>query len=568
MCLLLGLKAFEARIALRSDDRDVSYDELATLAGQLAARLSGHRSLVFLEVGQDIQSVVAYLGCVQAGHVVHLFSDYTDEQLQTLIELYDPNYVIRHGDLSGDVWIARHHRTPALHPDLCLLLSTSGSTGAPKFVKLSRRNLESNAASIVDYLGIGPDDSVLLNLKLNYAYGLSILNSHLLTGARIVLSDTSVTDDAFWHMLKAQKITSFPGVPYSFEIMARGDRLRDLPDLRYVTQAGGKLDAKLVKHFADLGNRQGWRFYVMYGQTEAAPRISYLPPEHAVKHAGCIGMAIPGGHLWLRDEDGQPVTRPDVPGELMYEGPNVMMGYAERLSDLAYDETPSYLATGDVACFNDAGLFYIVGRLKRFVKPFGIRISLDDIQRDAEAFAPGALVVGNDQRIVIAVDNAPGHVALLQNLPDMARSYGLPKNMLGVYLIDAVPRLANGKTDYQALNRLVVETPRATTAAQRLSLRDRAGIVFSSAFVKQFEREMLGLLGFKQSGDVSFRTLYAELFGKTVSEADSFRSLAGDSLSYVQVSLALEERIGFLPPDWQTATITDLQNRYGDAETL
>jgi acyl-CoA synthetase (AMP-forming)/AMP-acid ligase II/acyl carrier protein len=568
MSLLLGLKAFEARIALRADDRDVSYDELADLAGQFAARLSEHRSLVFLEVEQDIESVAAYLGCVQAGHVVHLFSDYTDERLQALIEPYDPNYVIRHGDLFGEMLIARHHRPPALHPDLCLLLSTSGSTGAPKFVKLSHSNLESNAASIADYLGIGPADSVLLNLKLNYAYGLSILNSHLLAGARIVLSDASVTDDTFWQVLKAQKITSFPGVPYSFEIIARGDRLRDLPDLRYVTQAGGRLDAKLVKHFADLGVRQGWQFFVMYGQTEAAPRISYLPPEQAVKHAGCIGMAIPGGRLWLRDEAGQPVTRPDVPGELMYEGPNVMMGYAEQLSDLAHDETPSYLATGDVACFNEAGLFYIVGRLKRFVKPFGKRISLDDIQTDAEAFAPGAIVVGNDQRIIMVVDNPASYAALMQGLPDMARGYGLPESLLSVQQVQAIPRLANGKTDYQALNQFVLEKRRAMGAAQQLSLRDRASIVFSSAFLKQLEHEVLGLLGFKPSGDVSFRTLYAELFGKQVGEADSFRSLAGDSLSYVQVSLALEERIGFLPPDWETATITDLQNRYGDAETV
>ena len=568
MAFLSDLGSFKDRIALHVDGQDLTYGRLAGLVQAFAARISGQRRLVFLEVRQDVTSVAAYLGCTQAGHVVHLFSDYADNRLRALVERYDPNYVIRHDDLAGEDLTARHHRSLELYPDLCLLLSTSGSTGAPKFVKLSHRNLESNAASIADYLGIGPDDSVLLNLRLNYAYGLSILNSHLLAGARTVLSDASVTDDAFWNVLKAHKITSFPGVPYSFEVIARGARLRDLPDLRYVTQAGGRLDAKLVKHFADLGVRQGWQFFVMYGQTEAAPRISYLPPEQAVVHAGCIGMAIPGGRLWLRDEAGQPVTRPDVPGELMYEGPNVMMGYAERLSDLAHDETPPYLATGDVACFNEAGLFYIVGRLKRFVKPFGMRISLDDVQRDAEAFAPGAVVVGNDERIVIVVDNAVGYAALLRGLPGMARSYGLPENMLRVHQVEAVPRLPNGKTDYQALNGLVLEAPRATGAIKRLSLRDRAAIIFSMAFVKQFEREMLGLLGFKQSGDVSFHTLYAELFGKTVSEADSFRSLAGDSLSYVQVSLALEERIGFLPPDWQTATVADLQNRYGDAETL
>lgn len=568
MAFLSDLGSFKDRIALHVDGQDLTYGRLAGMAQAFAARISGPRRLVFLEVGQDVTSVTAYLGCVHAGHVVHLFSDYADERLQALVDRYDPNYVIRHGNLGGEDLTARHHRSLDLHPDLCLLLSTSGSTGAPKFVKLSRRNLESNAASITDYLGIGADDSVLLNLKLNYAYGLSILNSHLLAGARIVLSDASVTDDVFWDILKTQKITSFPGVPYSFEIIARGDRLRDLPDLRYVTQAGGRLDPKLVKHFADLGARQGWQFFVMYGQTEAAPRISYLPPEQAVAHAGCIGMAIPGGRLWLRDDAGQPVTRPDVPGELMYEGPNVMMGYAERLSDLAHDETPSYLATGDVACFNEAGLFYIVGRLKRFVKPFGMRISLDDVQRDAEVLAPGAVVVGNDQRILCAVDNEAGYAALMQGLSDMARGYGLPESLLGVRKIGAIPRLANGKTDYQALNQLVVETPRATGAAQRLSLRDRAGIVFSMAFVKQFEHEVLGLLGVRQANDASFRTLYVELFGKQVGEADSFRSLAGDSLSYVQVSLALEERIGFLPPDWEIATVADLQNRYGDAEAL
>ncbi|CAL4867855.1 hypothetical protein MMA231_02127 [Asticcacaulis sp. MM231] len=150
----------------------------------------------------------------------------------------------------------------------------------------------------------------------------------------------------------------------------------------------------------------------------------------------------------------------------------------------------------------------------------------------------------------------------------MARSYHLPETLLRVYQVETVPRLANGKTDYQALNALVLETTGTKGLARSLSLGDAVSLVFSIAFVKRFGSEMLALLGFKRTDDMSFRTLYAELFGKAVSEADSFRSLAGDSLSYVQVSLALEERIGFLPADWQTATITDLQNRYGHAETV
>ncbi len=564
---VFDLPLYGERTALRDGDETWSYAQLAASVADFQARLSDGRLLVFLEVRNNAASVIAYLACITAGHVVHLYSDYDPVQLDLLTGLYNPHHVIRSCNLdAGDIQ-PRHGEVLNLHPDLCLLLSTSGSTGAAKFVRLSRGNLTTNADSICTYLGIGPTDSVLLNLKLNYSYGLSVLNTHMRAGGCVVLTEASVADDAFWNILEREKVTSFPGVPYSFEMIERSGRLKDVAGLRYVTQAGGRLDPRLVRHFADEGRRHGWKFFVMYGQTEAAPRISYLPPDQMDTHANCIGIPIPGGRLWLRDDSGAPVSAANTPGELIYEGANVMMGYAEGLSDLALESGPAILATGDVACRNAEGLYYIVGRLKRFVKPFGVRISLDDIESEGRTTAPGTIATGNDKRIVLVSDVAEEIEVLTARLDELRHKYCLPPGILSVRRVAAIPRLLNGKIDYPSLKRDLLPEETVSRSTGPIGIGGGLKRLFSVAFVGRFFMEFAGLMGFGATSVGSFRDVFAELMGRLVNEADSFRSLAGDSLSYVQISLAIEERLGFLPDNWEALTIKSLQERY-DAKAV
>jgi acyl-CoA synthetase (AMP-forming)/AMP-acid ligase II len=413
--------------ALIQDGESISYRTLAAEVEAFRAQLGPERSLVFLSVRNDIASVARYLACLQGNHPVHLFSDDSPERLETLTKLYNPHYIIR----SEDDTVAPRHRQPLdIHHDVSVLLSTSGSTGTAKLVKLSKRNLQANAEAIAAYLELTKQDRALLNLKFSYSYGLSVLHTHLLRGASLVLTEASVTEPEFWHTLRTQEVTSFAGVPYSFELLERDRRIKDLKSLRYITQAGGKLSPQLVTRFAELGAQQGWKFFVMYGQTEAAPRISYLPPDMAITYPNCIGLPVQGGKLWLRAANGEEITTRDTAGELIYEGPNIMMGYAESLVDLGIDEKLGELPTGDIACRNEAGLFFIVGRTKRFVKPFGIRVNLDDVQQRAAEVGSSVAVTGDDSHIMFITDNTADAAALKPAIAEFAADLNLPVSVM------------------------------------------------------------------------------------------------------------------------------------------
>jgi acyl-CoA synthetase (AMP-forming)/AMP-acid ligase II len=428
----------------------MSYAALHRAAADFACKLGDVRRLVFLEASNRIETVTAYLGCLMGGHPVHPFSGLETGKVGTLIDTYRPNAVVRFAG-AGPVVEWLHREAVALHPELCLLLSTSGTTGSTKFVKLTRRNICSNATAIAGYLGLGPSERAMTALKFHYSYGLSVVNSHLECGGSLLMSESSVTLPDFWQAFRDGGATSFAGVPFSFEALARMNfDFSSLPDLRYATQAGGRLSPALVRRFAQEFAALGKRFFVMYGQTEAAPRIAYLPPNRAADHPGCIGIAIPGGEISLVDGEGGTVAVADSPGELIYRGPNVMMGYAENAADLASDESPPLLRTGDIACRNAEGLYYIVGRSARFVKMFGARVNLDEVEADVRARDQETAVTGDDSRIVIAVRRT-GALDRAAVFAALAGRYHLPTNVFAVAVFDVIPRLLNGKTDYRAI---------------------------------------------------------------------------------------------------------------------
>lgn len=442
------LERFSSNVALIDAGEQVRYARLAHEAKRFAERFGPDRSLVFLEARNSLPSIAAYLGCLMGKHPVHLFGEQDADRLEHLLGTYRPAHVLRWRNGSEDLTsfgdTARH-----LHPELRVLLSTSGSTGSPKFVKLSAANIQSNASSIAEYLQLGPTERAMTGLKFNYSYGMSVVNSHLASGATLVLTEQSATERGFWDLFAQTGATSFAGVPHTFEVLQRVTfPWAETPGLRYVTQAGGRLAPDLVTRFAALGRKHGWRFYVMYGQTEAAPRISYLPPELAAQFPQSIGIPIPGGALEVLDENGDLIKTADQPGELTYRGPNVMMGYALSAPDLARDETPERLRTGDLACRNEQGLFYIVGRMARFVKPFGIRVNLDEMQQQLGERAPGAVCAGTDERIVAAIPRSEGGFEPDEIVAKLADRYQLPPFIFSVVAIDEIPLLDNGKIDY------------------------------------------------------------------------------------------------------------------------
>jgi acyl-CoA synthetase (AMP-forming)/AMP-acid ligase II len=548
-------------VAIVNGDTETSYASLLVSALRYRDMLGEQRRLIFLETSNSVDAIAAYLGCMMGGHVVHLYAGSEMLAARQRAASLRPNVRIAPTDGVYRLdWIGdEQHR---LHPDLRVLLATSGSTSAAKFVKLSERNLLSNAEAIADYLNLGPAERAATTLDFAHAFGLSVVNAHLFSGGSLMLTDKSVIKSEFWDEFRRHGATNFSGVPFSFEMLKSNDAWASNPAITHVAQAGGRLAPDLVRHYAKLGEANGWRFHVMYGQTEASPRMAHLPPELAVAYPDCIGVAIPGGTIQILDEDGAPVTKANVPGELCYSGPNVMMGYVTAPEDLATDETPARLGTGDIAQRNEHGLYRIVGRASRFVKPFGIRVGLDDAQAVARVTAPSAICVGDDQRIVVAVLEQEAGAPVDDAIAAIAERFALPRFIFQSLILEAMPLLSSGKIDYRTLLESAAPVP-----ASRQPDTGFPGLI--KTFARRFAFEFTGIVGLRREEWESVEAIYETFVGvKPSSSEQSFRDLAGDSLSYVSTQLALEDYLGPLPDDWESKSIRELQTNRHDHHVL
>jgi len=352
------------------------------------------------------------------------------------------------------VWSRHAAGAAEPHPDLGLLLATSGSTGDPKLVRLSRRAVLANAEAIAQSLDLTGEAVAPTTLPLFYTYGLSVLHSHLVRGATVVLTAEPLVQRPFWEVARRHRITSLAAVPYQYEMLRR---LRfdpaAYPGLRTLTQAGGRLRPELVGDFAARMAAVGGALWVMYGQTEATARIAVLPPEHLADRPGSVGRPVPGGALSVRRDDGTETTAPGVTGEVVYRGPNVMMGYAETAADLARpDELGGVLHTGDVGHLDADGFLYLTGRRKRMGKIFGVRVNLDDIERTAARYGPVAAVAGDDRvRVFVEGADASATRSIRTELAHWLDTHSSGLEVLG---LPRLPLLPTGKIDYRELERL------------------------------------------------------------------------------------------------------------------
>ncbi|MEV0962623.1 AMP-binding protein [Streptomyces sp. NPDC049910] len=587
------------RTALITADGETSYRELAARVADTALRLGTERRLVLLPGANTAEALVVHLAALAAGHPVLLVPGDHPEATESLIAAYDPDVVVRPAPGRWELEERRAVSAHDLHPDLALLLSTSGSTGSPKLVRLSHGNLQANAESIAAYLGIRDTDRAATTLPLHYCYGLSVVHSHLLRGAGLVLTGLSVADPCFWDLFRRARGTSLAGVPYTFDLLDRvGFADMDLPHLRYVTQAGGRLAPERVAHYAALGARHGWDLFVMYGQTEATARMAYLPPDLAAAHPAAIGVPIPGGSFRIAPAEDHPGAGT---GELVYSGPNVMLGYAHGPEDLGLGRTVDELRTGDLARRTPEGLYEIVGRRSRFVKLLGLRIDPERVEAMLAGHGITALCTGDDEALAVAAiapggpggrggrgdrggpgdsrgsgrdfsepggsggtgesgdtsefgsSGAPGDCGDWSDWGDsggpgcsgaaderrirrlIADECDLPVRAIRVRFVDELPRLATGKADYPAVLALTRPDRGATPSAPS---------------------------GGDTAADLC--ALYTQILDRPdVTQDSTFVGLGGDSLTYVEMSIHLEERLGRLPADWHTTPIRELAGRPG-----
>lgn len=458
----------------------------AVLAG---AHAGGHvraNDPVFLLVRNDITSIVALFALRAAGHAVILVDAALDASLvRALHAAYKPAFFVSSDEslpncaISLTISTAQRkitlhlsaltdqHTLSDVHPDMAYGLTTSGSTGSPKLVRLTEQAIVANARSIAAALDISADDRAITCLPLHYAYGLSLLTSHLAAGASLVVTDRGFMDGPFWTMVKTHGVTSLAGVPYMYEMLERLDPARAVPaNVRVMTQAGGRLRDESVARLHTFMASRGGRFHVMYGQTEATARIAVMPHEWLPARLGSAGRAIPGGAIEIHDldtagdgdnaNDGHTarVLAAGEEGEVCYRGPNVMLGYATTRDDLTRgDELGGLLRTGDIGRLDAEGCLTITGRLKRIGKLFGVRVDLDAIERQLSAEAPAAVLEGDNQLVVfttMAASDASSIEALVQRLATQLR---VQQRAIVVKSIDALPRTASGKMDYPALRR-------------------------------------------------------------------------------------------------------------------
>lgn len=459
MGCFLGIdKVDAAQIAAIDDqERQLSYGELVDFCSRAQKEIQ-ERSLVFHFSENSVDSLSSYMACIHAKAVPLLLSPQTDLDLvKTLLKTYQPNYVVAperichyfDGEVvmeNGDYRLIKLSvKKHEIYEELALLLPTSGSTGSPKLVRHSYENLESSAKNVSDFFGLKATDKAFLFLPMYYTMGLSVIHSHLKVGATVVLTKSAMTDAKFWSLLKESSPTILTGVPYSFEILKKLRFFRmKLPSLRVITQGGGKLSEELYNdclNFAEVNNLE---FIPTYGQTEGSARMAFLEPSMAALKKGSIGKAIPNGTLSIIDDKGQESFEGEATGEMVYRGSNVTLGYANSVKDLnSGDEHQGILYTGDLVKRDADGYYFIVGRKSRFLKLYGIRVALDEIEKMiSDSFNVECACGGNDQKMIVLITKAD----LTQRVSDfLVTKTGLFHQSFEVIFVDGIPRNEAGK---------------------------------------------------------------------------------------------------------------------------
>jgi acyl-CoA synthetase (AMP-forming)/AMP-acid ligase II len=523
------------RIAITDVTGSLSYGELTARAARRSQEW-GQRQLVMLRLGSDIESVVSYLAVLFGGHVAIVVGPGQENLTHRVQAVYAPSLVA-----GPDGWERTGAATPEMHPDLQLLMSTSGSTGSPKLVRLSKRNLTANTQDIVAMLGLASTDRTITTLPVSYCYGLSVLNSHLAVGATVYLSSMSVADHCFWADFDKVKPTTIAAVPYTLQLLESIDwQARDTSSLRLVTVAGGAVPDADQTRWREYSSSASFDFVTMYGQTEATARMAVLKPEDY--RPGRTGMVTPSGHFRL---DQTADSRPGV-GEVIYSGPNVMMGYASICGDLARSAEHDELRTGDLGRLID-GYLEICGRRRDFLKVCGLRVDIATARDGLASLGWSTAISAVGDRLGVLIEGANVGAQLGQAITEHT---GLPPAATVVRICERLPRTRNGKIDFAAVEGLLREAdpdpdpdPKDSRAARQDSqsadvdpAADRAAV---TGLVQETYRDVLAL------------SRPPETFA-------SFISLRGDSLSYVATSTRLQQAGVALPTGWQHLTIAEL----------
>lgn len=466
MILNIDRQPSEKLAAIDANGQSVTYGELSSFAKEISWYIEP-RSLVFMMTENTVGGIVWIMGLLESRNVPLILNAHTEEELfSNMMSLYLPAYLCVPSEhplvekydtvkeAYGYTLLITQNKPCPMHEDLSHLLPTSGSTGSPKLVRHKYENIAAAALNISTFFELTSEDRPLLVLPLYYTMGLSVVFSHLYVGATVLITNQNMTDRAFWAFIKERKATSFTGVPYSYEILNLMRFFRmELPDLKLLTQGGGKMPKALNLKFAEYCRDNGKQWIATYGQSEGTARMAWLPAEYALDKVGSIGVAVPNGELSLVDIDDNLITEPNVQGEMCYRGKNVTMGYARCREDLTLgDERNGYMKTGDLAYRDEDGCYFIVGRMGRFLKLYGMRIGLDECEQIIKAKYPvECACTGTDEKMYVYITDE----SLIASVKDeLVAKTKLVATAFEIKVIPAIPKNEAGKILYSKLNEI------------------------------------------------------------------------------------------------------------------
>lgn len=454
-------KQYNNNIAFIDEDgRKIRYDEIEEKARMYICLMESKRNLVLLVSDNSMESVMIYVACIQNRIPLMLVdNNVSKEALDRLLGLYCPNYIWYFG--SNNVFdeyklIKVFHnyqfykrcnsllKRNKIDKELALLILTSGSIGGKKSVRISYQNIEANMNSIAKSLCLSENDTAMLMLPISYCYGLSVVNSNLSVGATILIPKSRFFERKFWLFFKNHNCSAICGVPYTYEVLKKMKfHRKTLPSLRLITQAGGALGQNEQRYLLEYALEHKINLAIMYGQTEATARISTFFLNQHIEKLGSVGKVIPNGEIYIDYKNDTGV------GEIIYVGKNVTQGYAESYRDLAKgDENNGILHTGDLGYIDSDGYLFIVGRIKRFSKIQGKRISLDELQQII-SLKSGIVVYCIEKRgkIYVFLEGA----GCTDTILDAMEEIHISRQFFEVIQLHKFPRESNEKISYRAL---------------------------------------------------------------------------------------------------------------------
>ena len=470
--ILENLKKFSKKVALvTKDSKLIKYKDLIQYIENFKFHIKGNKKLTFLFCSNDVEIIIAYLSFLDLRNPLMLIdSTLDDKKINELINSYNPEYIFINknhlnkkikkmysvNNTNGNFINLKIKKkfliSKKINKDLSILLGTSGSLSNSKYVKLTKKNIEYNTKQIIKYLNLKANDRTITTLPFNYSYGFSIINSHLSAGASVVLNNFSLLEQKFWKLYEDNNITNFNGVPFTYEILKKLKFSKFFnKNLKFITQAGGKMSSKNLTECLNLCIKNKVNFFTMYGQTEASPRMSYVNLSKYKNKVGSIGKVLDGCKFSLHDALKKKISSPNVEGELIFEGKNIFKGYAESHKNLDILTNFSKLKTGDIAKFDKDGFFFITGRKRRFIKIYGVRFGLDEMEKILDdKFKVKFCCLGSDNKLIIATNHPYNKKYNISKISELLK---IRKKNIEFKTNIEIPLRSNGKIDYQKMQK-------------------------------------------------------------------------------------------------------------------